>query len=104
MKALQTKKNLAVLAVAFLLAGLGIYNIVLKATWTLMDDGVFWKDEAQGVVAGRVAAGGPGDRAGVKVGDVLMAVDGEEPQSSAQVQARLATRKAGDTVSYSLLR
>ena len=56
-------KNLTVLAVAFLLTGLGAYNIFLKATWTLMDDGVFWKDAPQGVVAGRVAAGGPADLA-----------------------------------------
>ena len=36
-------KNVAVLAVALLLASLGVYNIFLKATWTLMDDGVFWR-------------------------------------------------------------
>jgi PAS domain S-box-containing protein len=104
MKALQTKKNFAVLAIAFVLASLGIYNIVLKATWTLMDDGVFWKDEAHGVVAGRVAAGGPGDRAGIKVGDVLLAVDGEEVLTSDHVLARLAMRKAGNGIGYSLLR
>src|SRR5262245_7485161 len=97
-------KNVAVLGIAFVLASLGIYNIVLKATWTLMDDGVFWKEEAHGVVAGRVAAGGPGDRAGVKVGDVLLAVDGEEVLTSDHVQARLATRKPGGAISYSLLR
>ena len=33
-------KNVAVLAVALVLSALGTYNIFLKATWTLMDDGV----------------------------------------------------------------
>ena len=33
-------KNVTVLLVALLLATLGIYNIFLKATWTLMDDEV----------------------------------------------------------------
>ncbi len=97
-------KNLVVLAVAFVLASLGIYNIVLKATWTLADDGVFWKDQPQGVVASRVAAGGPGDRAGVRIGDVLLAVDGDEVLASDHVQARLGQRHPGDRVSYSLLR
>ena len=35
-------KNAAVVLVGLALAALGIYNIVLKATFTLMDDGVFW--------------------------------------------------------------
>ncbi len=58
-------KNVAIVAVALVLAALGIYNIVLKATWTLMDDGVFWTASPEGVVAARVAPGGPGDAAGV---------------------------------------
>src|SRR5262245_958374 len=71
-------KNVAVVLVAVLLASLGIYNIVLKATWTLLDDGVFWKDNPEGVVAARVAAGGPGAVEGLRAGDLLIALDGEE--------------------------
>ena len=58
-------KNAAVLTVAVALASLGFYNLVLKATWTLLDDGVFWKESTLGVVAARVAKGGPADRAGL---------------------------------------
>jgi PAS domain S-box-containing protein len=97
-------KNIAVVMVGLLLASLGIYNIVLKATWTLMDDGVFWRDSQQGVVAGRVAAGGPASLAGVEVGDVLMAIDGEEVLHAEQVSERLAQRAAGARVAYTLLR
>jgi PAS domain S-box-containing protein len=97
-------KSLAVLAIALLLASLGIYNIILKSTWTLMDDGVFWKDSAVGLVAGRVADGGPGARAGLRLGDVLLAVDGEGLLTSDQLQARLAARTPGARVTYSLLR
>jgi diguanylate cyclase (GGDEF)-like protein len=71
-------KNLAVLAVALILTCLGIYNIFLKATWSLLDDGVLWKDTSQGVVAGRLSEPGPAARAGVRVGDVLLGLDGEE--------------------------
>ena len=76
-------KNAAVLGIALVLGSLGIYNIVLKATWTLMDDGVFWKQGPQGLYAARVAAGGPGDKAGVRPGDTVLAVDGEEALSPA---------------------
>jgi hypothetical protein len=36
-------KNTLVVLAGLALAALGVYNIVLKATWTLMDDGVFWR-------------------------------------------------------------
>ena len=55
-------KKLAVIALGLGLASLGAYNIVIKATWSLMDDGVFWKPGPGGVVASRVAPGGPAAR------------------------------------------
>ena len=97
-------KNAAVLAIALVLATLGIYNIFLKATWTLMDDGVFWQQGEQGLYAARVAAGGPGDKAGVRVGDTVLAVDGEEALSPDDLQARLARKAPGGRLTYSLLR
>jgi PAS domain S-box-containing protein len=97
-------KNLAVLGIAVLLTGLGVYNIFLKATFTLLDDGVFWKGGPAGVFAARVAPGGPAALAGVEAGDVLLAVDGEEVLSQEQVQARLARRAPDDRLLYSLLR
>jgi two-component system NtrC family sensor kinase len=97
-------KNVAVLSVALVLASLGIYNIFLKATWTLMDDGVFWKQGPQGVYAARVAGGGPGEKAGVRVGDTVLAVDGEEALTPADLQARLAGKAAGARLTYTLLR
>jgi len=97
-------KNVTVLSIALLLASLGIYNIFLKATWTLMDDGVFWRQGPQGLTAGRVAAGGPAARAGVKPGDVLLAIDGDEVLRPEEVQARLSQRRPGARITYSLLR
>ncbi len=99
-----TLKNAAVLGLGLALASMGIYNLVLKSTWTLMDDGVFWKEEPAGVVAGRVATGGPAERAGVRVGDVLLAIDDQEIARPEQVTWLLATRHGRDQLSYSLLR
>jgi len=97
-------KNALVVVFGLALASLGVYNIVLKATWSLMDDGVFWKTAPQGLVATRVAPGGPGSRGGVWVGDILLAVDGEETLSRSALEATLGSRRTGDRVTYSLLR
>jgi two-component system, NtrC family, sensor kinase len=97
-------KNLAIIALGVALAALGVYNLVLKATGTLMDDGVFWKPGPEGVVAHRVAAGGPAARAGVQAGDVLLAIDGEETLSPGQVEEALRGRQPSGPVTYSLLR
>jgi two-component system, NtrC family, sensor kinase len=97
-------RNAAFVAVALMLASLGLYNIFLKATWRLMDDGVFWKAAPQGLVAGRVAPGGPAALAGVRVGDVLLALDGDEAAGPEQVQQRLSRTEPGTRLTYMLLR
>jgi two-component system NtrC family sensor kinase len=97
-------KNAAVLGLGLVLGSLGIYNIVLKSTWTLMDDGVFWRAGREGVAAARLDPGGPGALAGVRVGDVLLAVDGEEVLSPEDLQVRLSQRAHGAKLAYSVLR
>ncbi|HSD65239.1 MAG TPA: PAS domain S-box protein, partial [Vicinamibacteria bacterium] len=97
-------KNVLVVLAGLALASLGVYNIVLKATWTSADDGVFWKQAPQGLVATRLAPGGPAARAGVHEGDVLLAVDGEEALSPARLDILLAGRRPGSRLRYSLLR
>jgi two-component system NtrC family sensor kinase len=97
-------KNALVVVFGLALASLGVYNIVLKATWSLMDDGVFWAAAPQGLVATRIAPGGPASRAGVRGGDILLAVDGEEALSRSALDGMLGSRRAGDQVTYSLLR
>ena len=97
-------KNVLVVLAGLTLASLGVYNIVLKATWTLMDDGVFWKTAPQGLVAARVAPGGPASRSGVHTGDILIAVDEEEVLTQAAMETVLSSREDGAQVQYLLLR
>jgi len=100
----RQSKNAVVVLVGVALGALGVYNLVLKATWSVMDDGVFWVSAPQGVVAARIAHGHPGDRAGVRAGDILIAVDGREVMSSSAVEAVLASHRPGDRMTYTLLR
>ena len=97
-------KNVAVLGVAAVLAAFGSYNIFLKATWTLMDDGVLWVQGAQGVYAARVAPGGPAAQAGIHVNDIVLALDGEEVLTSQQIETHLSRRPPGAHLVYDLLR
>ncbi len=89
---------------ALFLAFLGVYNIVLKASFTFLDDGVFWKDAPEGLVAAYVAAGSPAVEAGVRVGDILLGVDDTEVLRADDVEAALAKRAPRTTVRYQLLR
>jgi two-component system, NtrC family, sensor kinase len=97
-------QNVLVIAAALVLAGLGVSNLVLKASFRLMDDGAFWRQTAQGLVAGRVVPGGPAARAGVHERDVLVAVDGEEALSPSRLEGLLGARRPGESASYTLLR
>ena len=98
------RHKVVVLTLALLLAALGIHNIVSKATWLLIDDGVFWKSAPAGVVAARVAVDGPAARAGVRVGDVLLGIGRQEIHDPGQVESVLAARRPGEHLHYSVLR
>jgi two-component system NtrC family sensor kinase len=100
----RRSKNSLVVLVGLALAALGVYNIVLKATWTVMDDGVFWRRAPQGLVASRVAPGGPASRVGLQEGDILVAADGREVLTRSDLEDLLATRRPGDQIRYTLLR
>ena len=97
-------KNACVILVGFALATLGGSNVHRKATSAVLEDGVFWRDSPAGVLAGRVAPRGPGALAGIRPGDVLLAVAGREVLSAGEVEEALAERRSGELVGYSVLR
>ena len=97
-------KNASVILLAFALAGLGILNLHRKATSAVLEDGAFWNDSPGGVVASRVSSGGPAARAGLRPGDVLLAMDGKEVLSAREVEETLEGRRAGERLAYSVLR
>jgi putative serine protease PepD len=57
-----------------------------------------------GVYVGGVTAGGPASRAGIRVGDVITAVDGRPIPSADALGAALADRKPGETVGVGIIR
>jgi serine protease Do len=64
----------------------------------------FGLDRPRGALVGMVEADGPGARAGIKAGDVILKVDGQEIETSSQVPGLIASKKPGSEVAIELWR
>jgi hypothetical protein len=91
------------LAVVAVLLCLGLLNVVARATWQAVEDGVFWGAQADGVIALDVAADGPAIHAGVRPGDLLIAVDGRPVDRPSDVTGMLQQSTAATTLEYTLV-
>jgi serine protease Do len=58
----------------------------------------FGLDRPGGVVVNNLYRGGPADRAGLKQGDVILSVDGQEIENYESLRFRVATHNIGDEV------
>ncbi len=61
-------------------------------------------DRVSGVLVLGVSPGSPAERAGLRPGDIIIAVDGKEVSDPAALRYRVATQKVGETVQLSILR
>jgi putative serine protease PepD len=66
--------------------------------------GVSIGDTGNGVYIGGVTAGSPAAKAGLKVGDVIVAIDGKPTPSADTLGAALAGHKPGQTVTLKIVR
>ena len=89
-----------VIAIVAVLIGLGIANVVMRARWHEVEDGVLWGARSQGVTAIEVAADSPAAESGVKPGDVLLAVNGVPVESPADVVEYQHSRHGRHALSY----
>jgi two-component system, NtrC family, sensor kinase len=97
-------QRLLVLLVAGVLLFLAMANLRSRANWREAEDGVLWTDTAEGVVASDVAPDGPGERAGVTPGDLLIALDGRQIDRADDVVGILHREKDGKALTYTVLR
>lgn len=57
-----------------------------------------------GITVSSVVAGSPADRAGLKVGDTIFAVDGKQVKNGDELVANIASRKPGDKINLGYFR
>jgi putative serine protease PepD len=57
-----------------------------------------------GAIVATVVAGGPAEKAGVQVGDVIASIDGRSVSDPSQVSSIVGARRAGDTIKLQVLR
>ncbi|HEY0160941.1 MAG TPA: PDZ domain-containing protein [Thermoanaerobaculia bacterium] len=60
--------------------------------------------KSAGVLIGAVEDGSPADKAGLRVGDIVVSVDGKDVDSSSDLRAALRDKKEGDSVRIEALR
>jgi PAS domain S-box-containing protein len=82
----------------------GALNIAVRATSHKAEDGVLWESRPEGVTAADVAARSGAKAAGIRPGDVLVAIDGSPVETVQSVQQALARSGASTRLSYSVLR
>ncbi|HSP91270.1 MAG TPA: PAS domain-containing protein, partial [Vicinamibacterales bacterium] len=87
-----------------MLLGLGLANIYIRATWHEVEDGVLWVSRPDGITAAELADRAPAARAGVRLGDVLLAIDGRPVESPADVVATAHAAGSATPLTYTLLR
>jgi two-component system NtrC family sensor kinase len=86
------------------LLGLGLANVALRATWHEVEDGVLWVGRSEGVTAAEVAPGSPAAAAGIRPGDVLLAIGDRPIQKPAEVLSFTHAQPSGTRLRYTILR
>ena len=96
--------------IALITVGVVIFGVInfIKRTesnsWVAPDDGVTWTDSASGVEAWIVEPAGPGDKAGIQVGDTLVSIEGHEVKDSIEVTKQLFRLGIWTKANYHLIR
>lgn len=80
------------------------FNFQKERDSAVPDDGVWWVEHGGQLVADRVDPNGPGAKAGIKAGDQLVAVNGQEVKSTPGLERQLYRTGVWAKATYSLLR
>lgn len=96
----------AVLLFLLTVAAVVFAGFNLNAEWKFQvpEDGVWWVEHGGYLTAARVESSGPGAKAGIKPGDRLVSLDGQEVHSMSGLERQLYRTGVWSKATYSLLR
>src|SRR5580698_5736650 len=80
------------------------FNFKKERKYAVPDDGVWWREQSGHLIADRVDANGPGSRAGIKPGDQLVSVNGEDISNTPGLVRQLYRTGVWSKATYSLSR
>ena len=80
------------------------FNFVQESNYQSPTDGVWWLEARGGLEAQRVTKGGPGERAGLKAGDLLVAANGAATPRWASLTYEMIQAKVYNTITYTIMR
>jgi PAS domain S-box-containing protein len=95
---------LAQAAIVAALLCLAVANIAVRATWFELEDGALWRVQGEGLTARAIAGNSPAATAGVRVGDVLIAVNGKPVRTDRDLVDLFHAAGRGDRLEYTVLR
>ena len=81
-----------------------VLNFRKELQYQVPYDGVWWVEHEGWLRAQRVLAGGPGERAGIKTGDELVAINDQTINTVPQLTARIFRVGVWTSATYSLVR
>ena len=93
---------LAVLTLAAVI--LASINYSHENEFQLPTDGVWWAESSGGLVAQKVLSGGPGERAGIEAGDLLIAVNEHNTPRIASLQRQIFSTGIYSKATYTVAR
>jgi len=97
-----TSVSLAILSLT--LIAFAVINLEQRVRYRLPDDGVSWVDSEKGVQAWIVTPEGPGDRAGIREGDLLESIDKKPVHTAADAGRTIFRDDVWSQPTYVLVR
>ena len=79
-------------------------NLQKQAEFVTPYDGVWWLENSGGLVADRVQSEGPGQRGGIKPGDLLVSINGHPAKTTAELTRNLYRTGVWSKATYTLAR
>ena len=104
-RSFQTRVTVVLLALFTAAAAIfATFNYLQESNFQAPWDGVWWQEAHGGLEAQRVIPGGPGERAGLKAGDLLLRANGVPMTRWASLTRQIFSTRAFNTIDYTIQR